>query len=86
MSETKKEQEAAFRAGAKVLSVVWPDSIPPEKAVPGPHLNPFGDDRPEQKRAWLEGLAQALEGRVAYDPVSILEEINDEVKVKSDAS
>jgi hypothetical protein len=84
---TKAEREAAYRAGSKALAISWPDTseLPEEQKVPGPHLNPFGDDRPEERQAWLEGLRDGLEGRVAYDPATIVKEINDELKVASDA-
>jgi hypothetical protein len=79
------ETEAAYRAGSKVLAADFSSIEDPEKASPGVHLNPFGDDRPEERDAWLNGLKDALEGKTSYDPATIIKEINDELKVSSHA-
>ena len=79
------ETEAAYRAGTKVLAADFSSIEDPEKATPGTHLNPFGDDRPDERDAWLEGLRDALEGKVAYDPATILKQIDDDLKVSSNA-
>lgn len=76
-----KETDAAYRAGSKVLSVDL-SAIPDEKKrKPGAHLNPFGNDRPEEKQAWLQGLRDTLEGKASYDPATLLKEINDDLRV-----
>jgi hypothetical protein len=82
---SKKETDAARRAGSKVLIADLSAIEDPEKAQPGVHLCPFGLDRPEERQAWLEGLQDALEGKVSYDPVKLVKEIKDEIKVTSDA-
>ena len=80
-----KQTDAAYRAGTKVLSVDLSAIPDEEKRKPGAHLNPFGNDRPEEKQAWLQGLRDALEGKASYEPATVLKEINDELKVASRA-
>lgn len=79
---TKAEQKAAYEAGKHSVSIVWPpdSAVPEEKQVPGVHHCPFDPYlQPDERRAWLEGLEDALGGD-RFDPATIIRDIRDELK------
>ena len=85
---TKAEEQLAYDAGKHSVSIIWPpdSAVPPEKQVPGVHHCPF-DPRlqPEERKAWLKGLEDALGGD-RFDPATILREIREEIKAVDNVS
>jgi len=77
---TKAALKMAYEAGKHLPSVVWGPDATDEQRTPGVHHCPF-DPRlqPEERKAWLEGLEDALGGD-RYDPAVILKDIRDEIK------
>jgi hypothetical protein len=58
---TKQAEEKAYRAGASLLTVIWPEDTPADTSV-GLHHCPFSEGDP-QRAAWLRGLKDALKKR-----------------------
>lgn len=77
---TQAQREDAYRAGRDAVSIVWNDDATDDQQTPGEHHCPFGLDQPEQRAAWLEGLADALE-QPKFNPASIVRTLRDEIKV-----
>jgi len=79
MSATKAAVAKARKAGYALPDIQWPEDATPEQLTPGIHHNPFSDEQPEEKQAWLEGLKERL-SKPTKDPMEILADIDAEMK------